>query len=184
MARRRNADIVSAGDGAGGTKNMPSVSIKRVPQRRARQWSDEEIHAIVAEVCRRMGNGEELIRILRSSDDLPSPDAFYTWLDAFPGLDRSYRRAREDLADHIDAEIADLARDVTAENYNATRVAIDALKWRAARLNPKRYGDRMQTDIDAQVTVNTTVLDATALHPDQRDALRAALLQRQRAKAG
>ena len=41
-------------------------------------------------------------------------------------------------------------------NPNAARVALDALKWTAARMQPKRYGDRVDTHLsgDIQVTVD------------------------------
>ena len=38
-------------------------------------------------------------------------------------------------------------------NPNAARVAIDALKWTAARMMPRRYGDRIQADLAGDITV-------------------------------
>ena len=34
---------------------------------------------------------------------------------------------------------------------NASRVAIDALKWSASKLKPREYGDRSQVDMKGEV---------------------------------
>lgn len=52
-------------------------------------------------------------------------------------------RAREDQADSLADEILDEARGATERNANSKRVLIDALKWRAAKLRPKTYGNKV-----------------------------------------
>jgi hypothetical protein len=66
-----------------------------------------------------------------------------------------YARAREDCADTLADKICDLARRVeTGElDYNAGRVAIDALKWIASKLKPKAYGDRQAIEHQGEVKV-------------------------------
>ena len=41
---------------------------------------------------------------------------------------------------------------------NAARVAIDALKWNAARMHPAIYGDKLQTEHSGEVTVRSVRL--------------------------
>jgi hypothetical protein len=41
------------------------------------------------------------------------------------------------------------------------RVMIDALKWTASKLNPRRYGDKLQLDADVRMQVE--LVDATAV---------------------
>ena len=46
-------------------------------------------------------------------------------------------------------------------------------RWRAAKIAPREYGDRVQ--VDQTVTSLAVTIDAGSLDPGQRDALRAAL---------
>jgi hypothetical protein len=46
---------------------------------------------------------------------------------------------------------------------DAARVAIDARKWTASKLRPKRYGDKLQVDADLRIAV--TVNDPFAPLP-------------------
>lgn len=59
-----------------------------------------------------------------------------------------YARAREAAADIFEADIVEAAQSVTSETASADRVKIDALKWVAARRAPKKYGERIQQDLN------------------------------------
>jgi hypothetical protein len=85
-----------------------------------------------------------------------TPYKFGKVLDSSPDLNISYARAQigraEDDADSI-VEIA----DNELIDPNRARNMIDARKWRAAKMNPHKYGDRLD------LTVNQTVDIKTAL---------------------
>lgn len=68
-----------------------------------------------------------------------------------------YARARAMQADEHHGRIRELAEQVVRGEvgYNEGRVAIDALKWSAAKLHPQVYGDRIE--VAARRTVNVTV---------------------------
>jgi hypothetical protein len=53
-----------------------------------------------------------------------------------------YARAREAQAEVMDDKILTAAGEAKADPQ-AARVQIDAYKWRAAKLAPKRYGDKI-----------------------------------------
>src|SRR6516225_264540 len=71
-----------------------------------------------------------------------------------------YTRAREAQADKFFREIIEIADDasrdyvatsdgkriVDHENIQRSRLRVDARKWAAARLAPKKYGDRIEHD--------------------------------------
>ncbi len=42
---------------------------------------------------------------------------------------------------------------------NTGRVLIDSIKWRASKLKPKVYGDRLEMDVNANIGVTVTALD-------------------------
>jgi hypothetical protein len=74
------------------------------------------------------------------------------WQAENPEFSADYARAREAQGDYMDSKVLTEAQNCTNENYLATRVRIDAYKWRAAHLRPKVYGDK--TQIDANVTMS------------------------------
>jgi hypothetical protein len=72
-----------------------------------------------------------------------------------------YARAREEQADKLFREIIEIADDASGdyvttsdgkrivdhENIQRSRLRVDARKWAAARLAPKKYGDRISHDV-------------------------------------
>ena len=105
-------------------------------------------------ICERLANGESLIAICKD-ETLPHRSTVHDWLNPKHSTYQSafadkYARAREDQADYKADEIEDIAnRVLTGEiNPNAARVAIDAKKWTASKLRPKRYGDKLDVTSD------------------------------------
>lgn len=101
-----------------------------------------------AEICARLVNGESL-RSICASEGMPDVKTVYRWMGANEEFRQQYAHAREDQADTLADEIVDISDDAT-EDPNSRRVRIDARKWVAAKLKPKKYGDR----IDHNVAVN------------------------------
>jgi hypothetical protein len=115
------------------------------------------------EILRRIAEGESVLAISRS-DHLPARSAIYAAIAADLELRRDYEAALvsrfEFHADEI-LEIADDARndfmertagDSTSwiENGEALRrsqLRVDARKWLLARMLPKKYGDRITSEI-------------------------------------
>jgi len=113
---------------------------------------------IAEEVCWRLAHGESLVSIC-SSDHLPHCATIYRWLIRFPIFCEMYARAREDQADTNADEILAIADerppefkddkgriylDQTFIQWQKNR--IDARKWTAAKLKPRKYGDRMAVE--------------------------------------
>ncbi len=63
-----------------------------------------------------------------------------------------YARACELRADWLVDELIEIANGVTPENANASRVKADIHKWMASRLLPKKYGDRINANIQHGVS--------------------------------
>jgi hypothetical protein len=59
-----------------------------------------------------------------------------------------YERAREDAADTFADEITDIAD--TDDDVNRAKVRIDARKWVASRMKPKRWGDRQKHEVSGE----------------------------------
>lgn len=95
---------------------------------------------LAAEICERIASGKSLRKVCEA-DDMPSISAVTKWLNSKPDFVAQYARARDGQADTYAGEIVEIAD--TEPDPNKARVRIDARKWVAARLAPKKYGDKI-----------------------------------------
>lgn len=130
---------------------------------------------IALEICDRIADGESLVSICRD-ERMPKKTAVYEWLLRHKEFAEIYARAREDqadtLADEIHAIADELPQQVVDEKGNATRYdsayvqwqknRVDARKWVAAKLKPKKYSDRIahvgDNESDA-ININVNIFD-------------------------
>lgn len=124
---------------------------------------------IAALICERIAMGEPLGRIV-AEPNMPGYRTVSDWLNRHPEFSAEYTRAREAQADEMDARILSAAEAVTAETAHADRVRIDAYKWRAARLNPQRYGDRQHVEHSGSVSIATALEEARQRRQEGRNA--------------
>jgi hypothetical protein len=95
-------------------------------------------------VCQRLAAGESLSRIC-DDEDMPAKSTVTGWVLAdHEGFAAQYARAREAQAEHYAEEIVQIA-DTEGDSAKA-RNRIDARKWTASKLLPKRYGDRVELE--------------------------------------
>jgi hypothetical protein len=118
--------------------------------------------AIAADICGRLAGGESLAAICRADEKLPDIRTIYRWLadEKNDGFRQLYAQAREDQADTLADEIlaiadekpvmpapegvagAPVALDSAAVAHQ--RLRIDARKWIASKLKPRKYGDKVE----------------------------------------
>lgn len=99
---------------------------------------------VVDKICARIENGESLRQIC-SDPEMPPRRTVLEWLDNENNLDfrTKYTRARENQADFMDDLILEVAENCTIETFQADKVKIGAYQWRASKLKPKKYGDKL-----------------------------------------
>lgn len=132
---------------------------------RPSEYSDE----VADVICNRLVEGESLRRICMG-DDMPSAAAVFRWLASNERFREQYACAREAQADTYADEIVDIADDGANdymgedEKYNGDAVArsklrVDARKWVASKLKPKKYGDKqlVGSDPDNPLPAGVTV---------------------------
>lgn len=105
---------------------------------------------IAGEICRRIADGASL-RLICQDDDLPHRDTVRRWLQRKPEFRASYTEARVHQAEHFIDEIVEIAD--TDDNPSRARVRIDARKWVAARLAPKKYGERSEIELSGGIDI-------------------------------
>jgi hypothetical protein len=99
-------------------------------------------------ICERIAVGESL-RDICKDDEMPYLSAVFRWLQSHESFQDQYARAREMQADTYADDIVGIADDFN-DDPNSRRVRIDARKWTASKLRPKKYGEKL--DIDQNVT--------------------------------
>jgi hypothetical protein len=102
-------------------------------------WAGEEKAEAIRIILDRMTHGQAL-RDICKDPELPGYSTVNRWLDEDEELKEMYARAREKRADWLADELVEIA-DTETDSAKA-RNRIDARKWAAAKLNPKRYADR------------------------------------------
>lgn len=103
---------------------------------------------VVSEICSRIADGESLRSICRD-DSMPAKSTVLMWLadeDKAPFLDQ-YARAREAQADALFDEIVSIADSENGDDVQRARLRVDARKWVAGKLRPKKYGDKQQHEV-------------------------------------
>lgn len=136
--------------------NLPSrykgrTDVPYVP----RGYSIDDVPELGDRICAALAVGTSLRQLCRQ-DGMPSMSTIFTWLRLDPAFAQNYTRAREhqaeSYADEI-ADIADSAQGLDAAGVNAARLRVDARKWCASKLLPKRYGDKIDVNHQGGISV-------------------------------
>ena len=116
------------------------------------------------EVCALVAEGKSL-RQITEQPGMPSRRAVQHWMTRFPEFREKYECAMMLCAEFWAHEIIEIADDsagdfvitedgrrvVDHENVNRSRLKVDSRKWLLSKLLPKRYGDRLTTDVNVGV---------------------------------
>lgn len=111
------------------------------------------------QLCERLADGESL-RSICDAEDMPNKATVFRWLAKFPEFSDQYARARETQADSLFDEILSIADDghndwmlrkygederwvENGEALRRSQLRVDARKWMAGKLRPKKYGEKI-----------------------------------------
>lgn len=106
---------------------------------------------IAETICEEIAAGAALYKLCER-DDLPAERTVYQWLEgkgAPAEFAQMYVRARERQQDREVDHCVIIADEAT--DANLARLQIDARKWRAAKLAPKKYGERIDHNVDGEI---------------------------------
>lgn len=120
---------------------------------------------VAEDICALLMEGESL-RSICTRPGMPKIRTVMYWLQRHEEFMQQYARAREVQAEILAEEIIEIADDSSGdvivdedghEQTNHERVArsrlrVDARKWYASKLAPKRYGDRIHHDQKITIT--------------------------------
>jgi hypothetical protein len=117
-------------------------------------------------ICERLGNGESL-RAICEEDGLPDKATVFRWLARHEEFRDQYARARETQADSLFDEILSIADDghndwmlrkhgdderwvENGESLRRSALRVDARKWMAGKLQPKKYGEKVTQEVTGE----------------------------------
>ena len=129
---------------------------------------------LVNEICERIAHGESL-KSLCALPEFPAMSTVFEWLanPDYADFAEKYTRAREAFADGLVDDLLPIADDGSndwmeknfagqtswVENGEATRrsvLRVDARKWIASKLQPKKYGDKLDLNHSGNVNHGLT----------------------------
>lgn len=120
-------------------------------------------------ICERIADGESLRSILKD-EALPASSTIFKWLASNESFAEQYARAREAQADALFDEILTIADDGRNDTYTdedgnvrtdhdviaRSRLRVDARKWMAGKLRPKKYGEKLDVEHGGKVALTLT----------------------------
>jgi hypothetical protein len=141
-------------------------------------------------ICERIANGESL-RSICANEDMPSQVSVFRWLAAREEFCKQYALAREAQADALFDEMLDIADDgrndwmatkdddgesgwrANGEHIQRSKLRLDARKWMASKLQPKKYGDKIvneHTGADGGAIETVTRIERVIVRPNSPDS--------------
>ena len=111
---------------------------------RPSKYSDE----MAEKICEKIANGRSL-RSICAEDGMPTTSTVCKWLIENKEFSEQYARARDKQADYFAEEIIEIADSAEAESAAVAKakLQIDARKWAASKIAPKKYGDKQELDV-------------------------------------
>ena len=100
------------------------------------------------------------MRSICRDDAMPSLASIFLWLGKYPEFSEQYTRAREAQAESHADQIVEIADDDKIDP-NHKRIMVDARKWVASKLKPKRYGDKLDLEHKGEVGLTVNVVRMT-----------------------
>jgi hypothetical protein len=130
-------------------------------------YSDKERDIIFENVLTQISEEGLALRNILMQNGMPSSQTFYKWLED-QNKSKQYARATEIRAEKLFDEIIDIADETSNDTYtdetgkeytnheviNRSRLKIDARKWVLSKLNPKKYGDKIDHTTDGEKITN------------------------------
>ena len=97
------------------------------------------------------------LRQVCADDGMPDIRTVTRWLVADADFAHKYARARMAQADVLFDRMEAVEEQVSAGTMDshAARVVLDSMRWRASKLAPKVYGDRLDVQVsDARISIS------------------------------
>ena len=140
---------------------------------------------IADRICERIATSSDGLHAICSEDGMPSPSTVFKWLTEQSTFSDRYARAREAQAELLADEIIEIADETSrdtkvdqdgntfanSEWINRSRLRVDARKWKASKLAPKKYGDKVDVTSGGEKIKVTPIIVKDQNASDQLNAI-------------
>lgn len=110
-------------------------------------------------ICERLAMGESMRSVCRD-ESMPAMSSVFKWLREDQSFSQQYARAKQESADAMAEDILTIAEatfGMVQENPNiagpmvqAQRLHIDTKKWLMSKMQPKKYGEKLDLTTDGK----------------------------------
>ena len=106
---------------------------------------------LAQKICERIAAGEPIYLICKENG-MPSRDSVDRWQSQHPDFAANCARAKRDRADLMAKKHHDVVDKVMVGELppDVARVALSGLEWQAKVMNPKAYGNKVETEISGK----------------------------------
>jgi hypothetical protein len=189
--RVRDASRSGQAEKLSATQESSSLSLEHVSVKPKMGRPDSFTQERADQVCAHIIEGKSL-RAIADIEGMPSTATILKWLRTRPEFALQYARAKEEQAEAFVEEMIDIADDgrndwmerlgpggvpvgweLNGEHVQRTKLRLDARKWIAAKLKPKKYGDLAGVTLNDNRTQVMVVMPGSsqpALPPPAIDA--------------
>jgi hypothetical protein len=115
---------------------------------------------LALQICELISEGFTLSEICADREHFPHKATFNRWCVNNPDLRKAYLGAREISAFALEDQALNMAREIVEDPGSSQRVrafdiAMNQLRWSAAKRNPREYGEKSQTNVVVPIQINT-----------------------------
>lgn len=138
--------------------------------------------ALADKICDIIATSNKGLSAICEDESFPSRSTIHQWIKDNEKFSDKYARAKEDQADFLAEEIIKIAdtenktevefigsegsSTTIHDNVQRSRLQIDARKWIASKLKPKKYGDKIDVTSDGD---KITTYNVGFKKPDTED---------------
>lgn len=131
------------------------------PTVRSQELADEIVESLM--------EGFSMIQIC-NRPHMPNRSTILRWMNDDNDFATRCAQARELQADLMDDMIMELINNTTPETSKADRIKLAAMQWRAEKLKPKKYGNKVAQEISGPNSgpiQHESVIDYTKLSDEE-----------------
>lgn len=126
-------------------------------------------------ICERIIEGESLRQICKA-ENMPNCSTVFRWMVSNDEFCKQYEKAKVEQAEMLADEIISIADEeqtvvkthdggTTEVTFDSVAVArnrlrVDARKWVASKLKPKKYGDKIDHEVKGNINITFNSEDA------------------------
>lgn len=134
---------------------------------RPTQYSQE----IADVICEEISTSNKSLKTICENEYMPAVRTVLYWLKSNEDFLHQYTRAKEEQADFLAEEIIEIADDSSNDTLygdfgpmenkewvNRSKLRVEARKWVASKLKPKKYGDKVDVTSGDKPLEGQTIL--------------------------